>query len=169
MNLETYKQLNHGNMVKSGTLIGHVVGKIDGMILIREKNNRTSKIYSVDYQSVTIWGPQIGGPSGYPGQPEDPVLVAPKNMALPTLSGDPSVGSTLTCNIGTWIGEPTPSFSRQWLRNGTSISGATGATYELVEDDGGKNISVRVTATNSQGTAQATSAATPPVEVPVGA
>jgi len=45
----------------------------------------------------------------------------------------------------------------------TDISGATSPTYTLVSADLGEQISVRVTATNSAGSASATSALTAPV------
>ncbi len=37
--------------------------------------------------------------------------------------------------------------ARQWLRNGTPISGATGASYTTVVDDVGTVLTLRVTAT----------------------
>jgi hypothetical protein len=90
-------------------------------------------------------------------------LAAPVNTAVPTIAGTATVGSTLTSTNGTWTGNPTPTYTRAWLRGGVAISGATAATYTLVEDDLDSEISVRVTGTNSQGNAQATSAAVGPV------
>ncbi|MGC3984827.1 MAG: hypothetical protein QM777_08915 [Pseudorhodoferax sp.] len=86
--------------------------------------------------------------------------VAPSNNSVPTISGTAQVGQTLTSTIGGWSGVPTPTYARRWLRDGAAISGATGASYALVTADLGAVISLRVTATNSEGTAQATSAAT---------
>lgn len=85
---------------------------------------------------------------------------APVNTAAPTISGTAQVGSTLTSTTGSWSGSPTPTYARQWLRNGADISGATSATYQPVTGDIGATISVRVTAANSAGSASATSAAT---------
>ena len=81
----------------------------------------------------------------------------PTNTALPAITGTPTVGQVLTASNGTWTGTPTPTYTRQWLRNGTVISGATGTTYTLVEADEGATIRVRVTGTNTLGSAQATS------------
>lgn len=87
----------------------------------------------------------------------------PVNTALPAITGTPRVGQVLSGSTGTWTGTPTPTYTRQWLRNGTDISGATGANYTLVSADAGATISLRVTATNSAGNATATSAAVGPV------
>ncbi|WP_341925094.1 carboxypeptidase regulatory-like domain-containing protein [Nocardioides psychrotolerans] len=67
------------------------------------------------------------------------------NNALPTISGSPVVGGTLTTTNGTWTPVPT-SFAYQWLADGTAISGATAASYVPVAGDVGKRLSVRVTA-----------------------
>ena len=64
---------------------------------------------------------------------------------VPTISGTPSVGSTLTANPGTWDAGTVLTY--QWLRNGTAIARATTATYVLVAGDVGTTISVRVTGT----------------------
>lgn len=86
---------------------------------------------------------------------------APSWSVNPSISGDPTVGQTLTGSDGT-ISNGTVS-ARAWLRNGSAISGATGGTYLLVVADEGANITYRVTATGAGGSAQATSAAVGPV------
>ena len=91
-------------------------------------------------------------------QPSPP----PANTALPTISGTPTVGQTLTAANGTWTGSPT-SYTYQWLRDGTAISGATAQTYALVADDATTSISVTVTAHNAFGATPATSATVGPV------
>jgi hypothetical protein len=60
-------------------------------------------------------------------------------------------------------GNPTPSRTWQWLRDGSSISGATSSTYTLVSADGGADVSVRQTETNALGADDAVSAV---VDVP---
>ncbi|GAB5388020.1 MAG: hypothetical protein Alpg2KO_09880 [Alphaproteobacteria bacterium] len=82
---------------------------------------------------------------------------APVNTHAPNIVGDGVVGLTLTAANGGWTGSPDPSYSHQWLRNGSNISGATGNTYTLVGDDANTTVSLRVTATNSEGSASATS------------
>jgi hypothetical protein len=95
---------------------------------------------------------------------------APVNTALPTTSGTEREGSVLTATTGTWTGSPAPTFAYQWLRcdqNGSNcaiINGATAQTYTLQSADVGRRMRVRVTATNSEGSSSADSAATRTVE-----
>ena len=90
---------------------------------------------------------------------------APVNTSLPTVSGVPQVGQTLTAGTGSWTGSPT-SFSFQWQRcdaggaNCVDIPGATSGTYALAGADVGSTIRVAVTARNSVGEATAFSAPT---------
>ena len=84
----------------------------------------------------------------------------PANTVLPTLSGTPQVGQTLTATNGTWTNSPT-SFTYQWNRAGSAISGATASAYVPVSADVGNTLTVSVTATNGFGSSTpATSAAT---------
>jgi protocatechuate 3,4-dioxygenase beta subunit len=63
---------------------------------------------------------------------------------VPTLSGTPTVGQTLTAKPGTW--KPAPvTLKYQWLRDGSPITGATKATYKLVAADADADVSVQVT------------------------
>ncbi|MGA9860269.1 MAG: hypothetical protein WBQ18_20550 [Solirubrobacteraceae bacterium] len=94
----------------------------------------------------------------------------PVNTRAPAVVGTPSVGAVLSVDTGTWapLG---PSFSYVWQRGDatdgyTNIPGATSATYTTVAGDVGQNIRVIVTATNPDGSAGATSAATPAVAEP---
>ena len=63
---------------------------------------------------------------------------------VPTVTGVPAVGSTLTAVAGTWT-PATVTLSYKWLRNGVAIAGATAATYKLVTADAGQAITVAVT------------------------
>ena len=74
---------------------------------------------------------------------------------LPTISGTPQVGETLTAstsNIDDEDGLDNVSYSYQWARNDgtddTDIAGETGSTYALVDADQGQTIKVRVTFTD---------------------
>lgn len=67
------------------------------------------------------------------------------NRTAPAISGTARVGGTLTAKPGAW--GPTPvTVTRQWLRNGTAIAGATGASYRLAPADLGARIAVRESA-----------------------
>ncbi|MGH6844490.1 MAG: right-handed parallel beta-helix repeat-containing protein, partial [Methylocella sp.] len=84
----------------------------------------------------------------------------PANSVLPTISGVPQVGQTLTASTGTWTNAPA-SFTYQWNRAGTAIGGAIASTYVPVAADVGATLTVSVVATNSAGSSSpATSAAT---------
>jgi len=74
----------------------------------------------------------------------------------PAITGTPSVGNLLSCSNGTWANGPT--FTYQWLRNGSAIGGATANTYTVVAEDEGKTLQCRVTATNAYASPQAVSA-----------
>ena len=83
--------------------------------------------------------------------------VRPEDVEAPQVSGTPAVGQQLTCLRGIWKGEPPPTFTYQWARDGTSIASATSATYAVELADQGHVLSCEVTATNSEGTAEAES------------
>jgi hypothetical protein len=95
---------------------------------------------------------------------------APVNAGEPVISGDASVGSSLTATQGTWSESPT-AFVFQWLRCPSSggasdgsdcaaIGGATTQAYVVASSDVGSRLRVRVTASNADGSASAVSNAT---------
>jgi hypothetical protein len=65
-------------------------------------------------------------------------------------------------NKGTWSNSPT-TYAYQWLRSGAPIFNATGQSHALIAADIGFLISCRVTATNADGSGNATSNAVGPV------
>jgi hypothetical protein len=81
------------------------------------------------------------------------------------ISGNPTVNSTLTYNVGTAAGGVSPYiYSYQWLRNENPISGATGTTYTATSADLGTNLTVKITVRDNQNTtATALSAAFGPI------
>ena len=97
---------------------------------------------------------------------------APVNTSLPTTGGGPArVGRPLTATDGTWTGTLPITFTYQWLRcSSTSLTScatiATGTskTYLVTAADLGARLRVRVTATNTAGSASAVSGATSPVK-----
>jgi len=90
----------------------------------------------------------------------------PRNTSAPSISGTPQVGQTLTANAGSWVGQPTITFTYHWRRcdrTGAScadISGATAKTYVLTSADEGTTLRVRVRAANARGASSVTSAPT---------
>jgi CHAP domain len=97
--------------------------------------------------------------------PPDP----PAGTSLPTISGNTSVGQTLTESHGSWTNNPT-AYAYQWEdcdaagQSCSAISGATSQTYTLTATDSGDTIRVQETASNATGPGQVdTSAATPVV------
>ena len=87
----------------------------------------------------------------------------PTNTLPPSISGTARQGQTLKTSNGSWSNSPS-SYSYQWqdcVTTGCSnIAGATGSSYTLAASDVGSAIDVIVTATNSAGSASATSAHT---------
>ena len=90
---------------------------------------------------------------------------APSNTSLPSISGSARDGSILTASQGSWTNSPT-SFSYQWLRCDSqggscgNISGANSKQYTVQTADVGSRLRVAVTATNKDGSGNATSRAT---------
>ena len=82
---------------------------------------------------------------------------APLQTSAPTISGQATVGSTLTATTGSWKGTQPIDFSIKWQRcdeEGAScviISGAVGTTYTVKSADTGKRIRIKVVAKNSAG------------------
>jgi hypothetical protein len=105
--------------------------------------------------TVTVTATNTAGSASATSDPTAAVIAAPVNSVLPAITGTPTVGQTLTATDGTWSGSPT--FTRQWKRNGANIAGATASTYLLVTADANAIITVTVTATNIAGSTNATS------------
>jgi hypothetical protein len=81
----------------------------------------------------------------------------PHDLIAPLLTGDPSLGQTLTCLPGVWDGHPPPVLSYQWLRGGVPIVGSTSAGYRVSPGDQGQLLSCAVVATNNEGSSEAES------------
>ena len=87
----------------------------------------------------------------------------PLNTTAPALSGTAARASTLTASQGVWQGVNN-SYAYQWQHSidgtsWTSITGATSSSYPVSASDEGTYLRMQVTATNSDGTATAVSAA----------
>ena len=94
------------------------------------------------------------------GPPVPPGPSPPVNTLPPQITGTPQEGQALLATPGTWSGTQPISYSYRWS------DGAAGLTNILGPSDLGHRVSVTVTATNSAGSATATSASVGPVTTP---
>ena len=105
-------------------------------------------------------------------------VTPPANTALPSLSGTAQAGQSLTTTSGSWSGTTPMTYAYQWQRCNSAgascaaIAGAAAASYALVSADVGFTVRAQATATNTVGSATATSApsavvqAAPPLPPP---
>ena len=93
-------------------------------------------------------------------------LAAPVNVSLPTITGSPLVGYSLTCSTGSWSGLPSPTITYQWQFSNDGVSGwsnITSATldhYNIIDSYLNCYLRCNVTATNSVGASSSLTAAT---------
>lgn len=95
----------------------------------------------------------------------------PAPVTLPSISGTPQVGQTLTANPGTYTGYKPLTFTYQWLRcpdasgdNCAIIAGATATTYTPQAADVGKYVGLEVAISNVAGSTTDTSSPVGPVQ-----
>jgi Subtilase family/Invasin, domain 3 len=114
---------------------------------------------TTDSQQMSIYATYT--PSGPPSSP-------PASTSAPVISGTAQVGQTLTTSNGSWSGSPN-GYTYLWERcdtNGNNCnpispaSLATSQTYTVSSGDVGSTLEAQVTASNSIGSAHATSAPT---------
>ncbi|MFR6608545.1 MAG: BspA family leucine-rich repeat surface protein [[Clostridium] innocuum] len=79
-----------------------------------------------------------------------------------SISGDTTVGSTLTATTSNLQADAKPSY--QWYRDGSVIPGATGGTYTTVEADAGHEIICKVTDSSGRYSGVLTSNVITPVQ-----
>lgn len=102
-----------------------------------------------------------------------PSLSPPSLVTPPLLTyvagggGAGNVGSQYACGAGSWTpNTPMPTFTRQWIRNGSPIAGSTGTTYTIQTADIGTTINCLVTATNPAGSSAPVPASNPVGPIP---
>lgn len=127
------------------TYVAADIGKTLQCQVTATASGRTSIAASETVQVVPA--PHVAPPN--PGAADGSLAIA----GTPSISGLPEVGATLTCKPGPWKGDP--SFSYQWLRDGSAVAGATEATYEAAPADDGAGLQCRLTGTNAGGSAVA--------------
>lgn len=104
-------------------------------------------------------------PAAAPGQADLITLAElgyPINTVLPVVSGTIQVGQTISTTDGTWTGDAPITYSYVWLDDGEE-TGVTTSSFIPDEAWLGSMVSVRVTATNSVGSATVTSLEVGPV------
>jgi hypothetical protein len=82
---------------------------------------------------------------------------APTFTNAPTISGEPKVPATLTCNPGTQEASPQATIFYQWKSNGVDIPGETASTFDTDAADDTNTLTCEVTAVNFLGVAVAES------------
>ncbi len=101
---------------------------------------------TIPHLRVTVTGSKAGYTPATASIESAAVQLGTLTGSTPTVSGTPTVGSTLTANPGTWPTGTTITY--QWVRLGAGlIPGATARTYTLTTADLGTNIAIRVYAT----------------------
>jgi hypothetical protein len=97
----------------------------------------------------------------------------PVNTSAPRISGTARVGQVVTGDRGSWTNNPSR-YDYRWLRcdrNGDAcapIAGAIATRHTVIAADNGHTLRFRVTASNADGSATATSAQTPVVGATAG-
>ncbi|MFD1210923.1 S8 family serine peptidase [Arthrobacter sp. GCM10027362] len=94
--------------------------------------------------TVKVTGTRDGyDPAVATSPPSYPVYPGSLSPSVPVIQGTPMIGETLVADPGAW--KSGTSLSYQWFRNDSLVSGATGSTYKLTEDDYGARLLVKVT------------------------
>jgi ribosomal protein L14 len=147
----------------NGTLIYQTTSAnlgTSGVSAVQIGNDTTGQAFTIVADTINV---QNGGS-----------LSPPSNTAPPTIAGETEQGQVLSADAGSWSGTQPISYAYQWQRcdtggaNCTNIGSPT-STYALTSADVGSTIVVAVTASNSGGSATASSvpstivAASPPV------
>jgi hypothetical protein len=132
----------------------------DGRKYVAQYYNDKSTLAEANTVSV-VTGSTVAGIDAamQPTPPKAGPPVAPVDTTPPAVSGTPAVGSAVACANGLWSGNPAPTFTYRWLRDGTPIPGATASGYRVQSADEGHGLSCEVTAKNASGEKSATSAA----------
>lgn len=129
--------------LRAGTYRVEIGGRV-GAAYAYEYWNDAARIENADDVLLAV-GTETTGIDAVlvPGEHDAETTVT--NTALPTISGTPVEGSTLTASTGSWTPAPTR-YYYDWLRDGVFIDGAYGSTYVPTAADVGKTITVLVTA-----------------------
>ncbi|TNJ34042.1 cadherin-like domain-containing protein, partial [Prosthecochloris vibrioformis] len=108
----------------------------------------------------------LGGTTTFESASQQVVNVNDEPTGSVTIDGVLTQGKTLTANTDTLAdADGLGTLSYQWYADGAEISDATSVIYKLTQDEVGKEITVKVTYTDDEGTAESvTSSATEAVQ-----
>ena len=115
---------------------------------------------------VTVTARNVAGSGRVTSRPTRAVSTPPAVTSSPTVSGTALQGQTLNTGPGTWSGTQPINYAYQWQRCDSAgascdpIAGAGATTYRLTSADIGSTVRVTVTASNTAGSATASSAPT---------
>lgn len=114
---------------------------------------------------VAVSASNSAGTGSATSAPSVPVVgIKPANTSLPAISGSVRAGQLLTAGAGGWEGSTPFSYAYQWELCGSGhcnpVSGATGSSYRVPSWQLGMTLRVNVTASNTAGSASATSGQT---------
>jgi hypothetical protein len=81
------------------------------------------------------------------------LFTLPDNIVAPTLtpSGSQVTGTTITINVGTWVGAEPITYQYKWLRNDVEINDETLVSYTITSADDGTVIKGQVKGVNVVG------------------
>nr|WP_246416235.1 carboxypeptidase regulatory-like domain-containing protein [Nocardioides luti] len=129
----SYQWLRDGTPIAGATTAAYtlVAGDVGHLISARVTGARTG------YADGTTTSAAVTGALGD----------AASATTAPAVTGTAGLGKTLTTTDGAWPAGV--ALTRQWLRDGTAIAGATGSSYVVTLADVGHALSVLVTATQA--------------------
>jgi FG-GAP repeat len=140
---------------RSGTTWTQQGSKLTGSGESGEGTFGSGVALSSDGSTALIGGPGDNGDVGaaWAFQASAGAGGEPSNSgAVPTITGSPRAGKTITCSPGAWTGNP--SFAYQYSDDGTPIQGATSATYKIQTIDEGLTLTCTVIASNASGSSK---------------
>jgi hypothetical protein len=87
-----------------------------------------------------------------------PAPTKPAPISGVSIRGTGDVGRAVRCDLGRWAGTRPFAITRQWLLDGSAISGATGRTYTPRAVQTGATLACRVTVSGAGGITKRTTA-----------
>ena len=133
--------------------------KNNGVDILGETNSTYVTVLGDYGDSITceVTGTNVAGSSSATSNSIVVTASTPVNVSAPVVSGINVVGEVLTTTDGTWTGTAPITYTYQWVRDTTNISGEISSTYTLAQADASFDVYCVVTATNLGGSASSNS------------